>query len=238
MARNHIRSLINHANALKSTGPRTREGKQRSRMNAFKHNLSGQHLVLVEHEFDAYREACERGLRDLKPKTEPERQIAQKIIDINFRLNRITALETNMFNLDTMDHTTRVQRDDRVEVMQAQTRAWKTDAHAFDLLGRYESRLSRQLLQYHKELERLQTIRKAEEKVAEAEQNALVENEMASFGNPVPPMIMRKATGHADSIRMPSPDRSEAAGTNSLSLASRSVKSEPCPSAVPITLKL
>jgi hypothetical protein len=68
--------LANHSNALKSTGPRTQKGKQRSRMNAFKHNLSGQHLVLVEHEFDAYRSACEKGLADLKPVTDTERQIA------------------------------------------------------------------------------------------------------------------------------------------------------------------
>ena len=39
--------------------------------------------MLVEHEFDA----CERALRDMKPKTEMAPQIAQKIIDINFRLN-------------------------------------------------------------------------------------------------------------------------------------------------------
>jgi hypothetical protein len=181
-------------------------------MNAFKHNLSGQHLVLVENEFNAYHSACERGLCDLAPKTEPERQIAQKIIDINFRLNRITALETNMFNLDTWLHSTSAHpEDDRLETMCAQTRAWKEDARSFELLGRYEARLSRQLLQYQKELERLQAIRKAEEArsavaqpvteplvaraasansfvnqalSSEAPQPAQLTPEMASFGTP------------------------------------------------------
>jgi hypothetical protein len=51
-----------------------------------------------------------------------------------------------MFNLDTMDHTTDTKHDDRVEVMVAQTRASKAGAHAFDHLGRYEARLSKQLL--------------------------------------------------------------------------------------------
>ena len=100
--------------------------------------------------------------RDLKPKTEPEGQIAQKITDLNFRLNRLTAIETNMYNIDTVDYTLATDHDDRVEVMCAQTRAWKADAHVFDTLGRYEARLSRKLHQYQKELERLQALREAE----------------------------------------------------------------------------
>jgi hypothetical protein len=32
-------------------------------------------------------------LSDLKPKTEPERQLAQKIIDDHFRLNRLAGVE-------------------------------------------------------------------------------------------------------------------------------------------------
>ena len=39
-------------------------------------------------------------LADLKPATEPERQIVQKIIDLNFRINRITAIENNLLNFD------------------------------------------------------------------------------------------------------------------------------------------
>jgi hypothetical protein len=45
---------INRANAAKSTGPRSTPGKQRSSMNAVKHNLSGQHLILLATETEAY----------------------------------------------------------------------------------------------------------------------------------------------------------------------------------------
>ena len=192
MSRKSIRALINRANAEKSTGPRTKAGKQRAALNAFKHNLSGQHLVLVEHEFDAYHDACERALRDMKPQTEMERQIAQKIIDINFRLNRITSLETNMFNLDTVHAATDMYDDDRTEIMCAQTRAWKNESHHFDLLGRYEARLSKQLLNYQKELERLQTLHKAEES-RQPQQTAPVNPDMASFGNTPSTLIMKAA---------------------------------------------
>jgi hypothetical protein len=156
---------ISRANSLKSTGPRSIPGKQRSRMNAVKHNLSGQHLILLEAETEAYNRMATSMLIDLKPKSEPERQIAQKIIDTNFRLNRLTSIENNMFSFGLMRNETDTAHDDRIEVMAAQTSAWIERANSFDVLGRYESRLSRQLLKYQEEFERLQAVRKERERI-------------------------------------------------------------------------
>jgi hypothetical protein len=151
---------INRANAQKSTGPTSKPGKQRSRMNAVKHNLSGQHLILQDSELEAYNRMCASMLNDLNPKSEPEFQIAQKIVDINFRLNRLTAIENNLFNFGLIANETSMDHDDRLEVMAAQTRAWTGHAGCFDTLGRCENRLSRQLLKYQEEFERLQSVRK------------------------------------------------------------------------------
>src|ERR1035441_4148254 len=160
--RKQLRDIINYQNSLRSTGPRTAAGKQRSALNAFKHGLSGNHLVMQQHEFAAYAQHTAKMLRDLKPVTEPEKQIAQKIIDLNFRVNRITAIENNMLNFDMTDNEPHFEEDDGIAAMMGQARAWKKDAQSFEILGRYESRLSRQLLQYQKELERLQAVRIAE----------------------------------------------------------------------------
>jgi len=156
-------SEINRANAQKSCGPKTRIGKQRSRMNAVRHNLSGQNLILQESEVEAYNRMSTSMFSDLKPKSEPEHQIAQKIIDTNFRLNRLTAIENNLFNFGLTQNETAADQDDRIEVMAAQTRAWIEHANTFDTIGRYESRLSRQLLKYQQEFERLQAVRKQHE---------------------------------------------------------------------------
>jgi hypothetical protein len=134
-------------------------------MNAVKHNLSGQSLILLEAEAEAYNRMGTAMLIDLKPKSEPERQIAQKIIDTNFRLNRLTAIENNMFTFGISWSETDCPQDDRIEVMAAQTRAWTERAASFDVLGRYESRLSRQLLKYQEEFERLQAVRKEQERI-------------------------------------------------------------------------
>jgi len=158
------KELISEINRInKSTGPKSQIGKQRSRLNAVKHNLSGQHLILQESEVEAYNRMSAAMLNDLNPKSEPERQIAQKIIDINFRLNRLTAIENNLFTFGLTANEIDNDNDDRIEIMAAQTRAWTERVGTFDIIGRYEARLSRQLLQYQKEFERLQTVRKDQE---------------------------------------------------------------------------
>jgi hypothetical protein len=180
-----IVDAVRRANAEKSTGPRTANGKQISRMNAVKHNLSGQNLILLESERVAYNRMATSMLNDLNPKTEPERQIAQKIIDTNFRLNRLTAIESNMFSFGLLDNETDSGSDDQIETMAAQTRAWIERAHSFDLLGRYETRLSRQLLKYQQEFERLQTERKSRS----AEESKQDPFDPASFGRLSPEFI-------------------------------------------------
>jgi hypothetical protein len=177
---------ISRANAQMSTGPRSTPGKQRSRMNAVKHNLSGQNLILLEAETEAYNRMGTSMLMDLKPKSEPERQIAQKIIDTNFRLNRLTSIENNMFSFGLMGNESDTAHDDRIEVMAAQTRAWIERANSFDVLGRYESRLSRQLLKYQEEFERLQAVRKEQERIDSTRSRDEIkrdEFDPASFGN-------------------------------------------------------
>jgi hypothetical protein len=73
-----IRALINRTNAQKSTGPRTSAGRQRSAMNAVKHNLTGSRLILQPDEMEAYNHLSSALVSELKPMTELERQTVQK----------------------------------------------------------------------------------------------------------------------------------------------------------------
>jgi hypothetical protein len=87
-----ILSVINNLNAEKSTGPVTSEGKQRSSMNAMKHGLTGNRMILQTHGLEAYTRLTTALTNDLAPATELERQLVQKLIDCHTRLNRIAAL--------------------------------------------------------------------------------------------------------------------------------------------------
>jgi hypothetical protein len=231
--RKEIRDEINRVNSQKSTGPKTTEGKQRSAMNAFKHGLTGQCLMLQPNEMDAYNRLTATMLSDLKPKTEPERQLAQKIIDGHFRLNRLAAIENNMLNFGLIQYTTDTDHDDRVEVMVAQTRALIEQANAFDVLGRYETRLSRQLLKYIEEFKRTQKERIAREQAERAEREAdprgkRHENkrdhfDLASFGRTAPEMVVSEVAtvSRANAFRVLTPHQTETPQIPTINVASQ-----------------
>ena len=186
-----VTDALRQLNSLKSTGPKSKEGKQRSSMNALKHNLSGQHLILQETEVAAYVRMSTAMLQDLCPNSEPERQIAQKIIDTNFRLNRIAAIENNLFSFGIFENETQTDHDDRIEVMAAQTRAWVTQSTSFENLGRYEARLSRQLIKYQQEFERLQAERRRNQAFNKHRSKEEMEDrtfDPASFGDALKPL--------------------------------------------------
>ena len=136
-------------------------------MNAVKHNLTGTRLLLQESELEAWTRLSNALVTELAPMTTLEHQVVAKIIDTHFRLNRLACVENNVFNFGLLDNTTDAPNEDRLEVLIAQTRAWIERAGSFDILGRYESRLTKQVLQFTRELEHLQKDRKHQESIDE-----------------------------------------------------------------------
>src|SRR4051812_34308766 len=61
------RTLANRKNALKSTGPRTPEGKKRSSMNALKHGLTATTVLLPGEDAGAYEDRLDAWTDDLRP---------------------------------------------------------------------------------------------------------------------------------------------------------------------------
>ncbi len=162
------RTLANRRNALKSTGPRTEAGKHRVSMNAFKHGLSGQNLCLQADESVPYFDLALRFIEDLRPVGVREEQLAQKVIDGNWRLNRAAAMENNLLNQDTVLEAGRLTSDDaRSVAMAGQANAWRSDCagpRALESLGRHEGRIARTLSKMTAEFDALQVRRLKREK--------------------------------------------------------------------------
>src|SRR6266567_2445342 len=98
-ASSNNRAETNRENAKHSTGPRTEAGKQRSSLNALRHGLTGQTIVLPSDDLAAYERHC-KGFHDqYQPKNPTEVQLTQTVADLSWRLNRATAIETNMLAL-------------------------------------------------------------------------------------------------------------------------------------------
>jgi hypothetical protein len=88
------RLAANRANAQKSTGPVTRKGKAKSKLNAVKHGLTGATVMFANAE-DAKNYASHAALyqSQLQPVGPEERALVQSIVDIRWRLATIPLLE-------------------------------------------------------------------------------------------------------------------------------------------------
>jgi hypothetical protein len=92
------RAAVNRANAQSSTGPRTEAGKQRSSLNAVRHGLTAQTVVLPSEDPTQYETHRRQFMEEYQPATATEIQLVQELIDTSWRINRIPLLEANLLS--------------------------------------------------------------------------------------------------------------------------------------------
>ncbi len=146
----------NRANAQKSTGPRTPEGKDRSRLNATTHNITGLASLRTGPEQDAFDAYFVRLLPGFNATSDLEHELASRIIDVMFRLARISTLEVNILAVGDSEAEPAVHSDDPVAHALAQAKNFIRDSRALTNLSLYEQRLSRTLAKDLDTLQRLQ----------------------------------------------------------------------------------
>jgi len=94
------RAQINRNNAYHSTGPTTFEGKRRSCLNALRHGLTGQTVVMPAEDLEAYQAHIGAFVTEYHPQGATETQLVQSLADAAWRLNRVAVLETNLLTHD------------------------------------------------------------------------------------------------------------------------------------------
>jgi hypothetical protein len=78
----------NRRNAQKSTGPRTKQGKERSRFNGVKHGMTATFDILPGEDAEAYGERLDAFMADLKPRDAFERELVERIVRASWLLDR------------------------------------------------------------------------------------------------------------------------------------------------------
>src|SRR5262245_53503403 len=78
----------NRRNAQKSTGPRTAEGKKKVRLNAVKHGLTAETVVLPHEDSRAYQERVDAWTKELNPRGDLGRYLAERAAKISWQLDR------------------------------------------------------------------------------------------------------------------------------------------------------
>jgi hypothetical protein len=162
----------NRANAQKSTGPRTEEGKRRSRLNGLRHGLTGQVSIMTDENRAAHDAFCNPIIARLAADGPLEMQLAHLIAQDHWRLNRIQSIEDGLFVLGQSRPINQVDSGaPQADVALAEAMTFMRQAKEILLLTLYETRINRNIRKNMEQLRELQSERRAQhEKVLEEAQ--------------------------------------------------------------------
>jgi hypothetical protein len=151
------KAQANRRNALKSTGPKTPEGKDAVRLNALRHGLLSQDILLPGEDEQALRELDEYLRAELQPVGELENLLIDRIVAAYWRLRRLGRVEAGIFIQQSYGN---VGDSDASRLGLSFIRDGN-GANAFSKLSRYEVGIERGLYKALHELQRLQANRVA-----------------------------------------------------------------------------
>ena len=134
----------NRANAQRSTGPKTSEGKQKSKLNAMKHGLTARYFPAL-----------------IPPGSAEAEQFETVRVDLHDHYEPVGPIEELMLEKLTTEYLRFRRLVEREQVLCAANRPYFLDI--VNKLARYQTAINRQLFEAIRELERLQAQRKAKE---------------------------------------------------------------------------
>jgi hypothetical protein len=166
----------NRRNALKSTGPRSLDGKRVARRNALRHGLTAETVIDGLEDIEDYRGFEAAIISDYNAETAVERELLLRLALLLWRLRRVIAIETDLFQIQaeilrdrhnelapacdelpnqTPNHPTRVEAEPLTfggslsarELTYCFLRLGNLDSGAFERLGRYNAALWKQTAQ-------------------------------------------------------------------------------------------
>jgi hypothetical protein len=154
------RAEINRANSLHSTGPKTETGKQRSSLNALRHGLTGQIVVMPTEDLQAYQSHLKSFTDEYSPKGATEANLVQALADTSWRLNRVAALETNLLTLGIASGPSLItDAPQQIQDAMSIVAALESQSKALSNLSLHGQRLSRQFERTIAQLRDLQQTR-------------------------------------------------------------------------------
>lgn len=165
----------NRHNALLSTGAKTPEGRKRSSVNALRHGITGQVTTMTDEDRAAHDTFTQALIHDLAPQGPMETQLAQRIATDSWRLNRISAVEDNLFALGQLQNAGQACPDvPQLDAALTTAHTFTLESKQLQLLSLYEQRINRAIQKNLTILKQLQSARKAEHDAAMKEAAALL----------------------------------------------------------------
>jgi hypothetical protein len=149
----------NRRNSLKSTGPISSAGKERSRANAWRHGLTAETVIVSLDDAEDYEAFQEAVVADYDATTAVERELVLRLASVLWRLRRASAIEAAMFELmahasSSEPHRSNLSATDAGcsssggrHLVRCFLRLMELPSSALDRLTRYEYTLWRQARQ-------------------------------------------------------------------------------------------
>jgi len=161
-----------------SIGPKKRDPRA---LNAYRHGLTGQVLILTPEDEAAYKTHCTNIHESLAPVGGMELELTQDIADDRWRLKHATALQANIFAMGLTMPDAITANHPEIDAAFSQARTWLTDGKQIALLGLYEHRIQRKVEKNLAILNQMQQERRAALKQA-VEEAALLAQTAESKG--------------------------------------------------------
>ena len=159
------RAQINRENAAKSTGPKTEAGKQKCSLNAMRHALTGQVIVLPTDDLTAYLKHTQAFHGEYHPQGPTESHLVQTLADCSWRLNRVRAIEHNLLAIG-FDRQVEQSGHPQIHAALATAKGTRHHLRQIAIFSQHEARLERQFRQTLALIRELQFERQAQPKAA------------------------------------------------------------------------
>jgi len=113
----------NRRNAKLSTGPKTSAGKEVAKFNATKHGLTASTPVLPHEDSEQFTSFRVALMDELQPGSMTEAVLVDRIVSLMWRLRRLSAVETGMFEYNQHDRLARNAKQ-RTESFEVDEEVW------------------------------------------------------------------------------------------------------------------
>src|ERR1700724_2531081 len=139
------RAEASRINGSKSNGPKTEDGRRPAALNAVKHGLTAETVVLPNESQEEYQAELHDYLQHFAPANKPETDLVLQLASAQWRLARYTAVETSLFDIQMEKSRKYIDKEwKNIDESRRVALAFQTlsGAHSpLALLNRYQARL-------------------------------------------------------------------------------------------------
>ena len=150
--------MIENIDSLIAIEPKSRDPRA---LNAYRHGLTGQVLIMTPEDQAAYHQHCQSIKKSFAPEGAFEAGLVQSISDDRWRLFRASSLDQNTGAISIGGPDKITTEHPQVATALAQAIGWAADAKNLSLLSLYEGRIQRRVEKNVKMLQQFQAQRKA-----------------------------------------------------------------------------